>query len=135
MTVQTITFPISEALLQRVEQAASILHLPVEEVLTDTLAAALPDTAEVPSLLQAEITRMTWLSNAELWRIARRRMSKARQEQLTRLASLQKEKSLTIDEQTLLEQLRQEYGRITLCKARAYAILSLRGGKPLLATA
>ena len=135
MTVQTITFPISEALLQRVERAASILHLPVEEVLTDTLAAALPDTADVPSLLQAEITRMTWLSNAELWRIARRRMSKARQEQLTRLASLQKEKSLTIDEQTLLEQLRQEYGRITLCKARAYAILSLRGGKPLLATA
>ncbi len=32
-----------------------------------------------------------------------------------------------------MESLRQEYRHVTLRKARAYALLSMRGGRPLLA--
>jgi hypothetical protein len=39
----------------------------------------------------------------------------------------------TIQESRTLAALREEYGRVTLKKARAYTLLSLRGGQPLLA--
>jgi hypothetical protein len=51
---------------------------------------------------------------------------------MQQLIQLQGERSLTPTEQSQLEDLRREYGRTTLLKARAYALLSLRGGKPLL---
>ncbi len=49
------------------------------------------------------------------------------------LASLsERQGSLNQEEQQLLECLRERYGRITLRKARAFAVLSLRAGNPLL---
>jgi hypothetical protein len=82
--------------------------------------------------MQAELTRMTWLDSQELWRMAREQMSAEAQEQLRQLTQVQGQRALTSKEQAQLDALRQEYGRITLLKARAYALLSLRGGEPLL---
>ena len=48
------------------------------------------------------------------------------------LRDLSQQAKPTLPEQKLLDELRREYGRITLRKARAYALLSLRGGQPLL---
>jgi len=59
-------------------------------------------------------------------------MSAAVQEQLQQLTHLQGQRPLTPDEQAQLDALRQDYGRRTLLKARAYVLLSLRGGEPLL---
>ena len=59
-------------------------------------------------------------------------MSAEAQERLQQLAHLQGQRALTAAEQEQLDALRQEYGRTTLLKARAYALLSLRGGEPLL---
>ena len=60
-------------------------------------------------------------------------MTDKQQQELQALAELQTRRSLTQQEQETLEALRQEYGRATLRKARAYMLLSLRGGRPLLA--
>jgi hypothetical protein len=76
---------------------------------------------------------MTWLSDQELWAIARSMMTEEQQERLHYLTKLQTQRMLNQEEQEALEFLRQEYGRVTLRKARAYALLSLRGGRPLLA--
>jgi predicted anti-sigma-YlaC factor YlaD len=54
-------------------------------------------------------------------------MPEEQQQQLRTLTELRAERSLTPEEQETLEMLRQEYGRRTLYKARAYALLSLRG--------
>jgi hypothetical protein len=75
---------------------------------------------------------MTWLDTPELWRLARGQLSAETQEQLQQLTHLQEHRLLTPEEQTQLDALRQQYGCITLLKARAYALLSLRGGEPLL---
>ena len=64
--------------------------------------------------------------------MAREQMSAAAQTQLQQLTHLQGQRPLTPDEQEQLDTLRQEYGCMTLLKARAYALLSLRGGDPLL---
>lgn len=83
--------------------------------------------------VRADLTRMTWLSDQELWAIARSMMTEEQQERLHYLTKLQAQRPLTQEEQEAIEFLRQEYGRVTLRKARAYALLSLRGGRPLLA--
>jgi hypothetical protein len=130
MTTITLTLP--EQTMEQAQQAAAALQRPVEDVLRDLLAAVLPTMPDVPDAMQAELIRMTWLDSQELWRIAREQMSAAAQAQLQQLTHLQGQRPLTPDEQAQLDALRRAYGRMTLLKARAYAILSLRGGEPLL---
>src|SRR5215467_6964589 len=128
MTTITLTLP--ERTMEQAQQAAAALQRPVEEVLCDLLAVVLPTMHDVPDDMQAELMRMTWLDSQALWRIAREQMPAAAQAQLQHLTHLQG--PLPPDEQAQLGALRQEYGRMTLLKARAYALLSLRGGEPLL---
>ena len=130
--MMTITLTLPERIIEQAQQAAAALQRPVEEVLSDLLVAVLPTMQDVPDDMQAELIRMTWLESQELWRIAREQMSAAVQEQLQQLTHLQEQRPLTPDEQAQLDALRQDYGRMTLLKARAYALLSLRGGEPLL---
>ena len=77
--------------------------------------------------------RMTWLDLQTLWAIAQSSLSTRKQEQLDYLAELQTQRALTAAKTADLESLRQEYGRATLRKAQAYALLTIRGGRPLLA--
>ncbi len=130
MTTITLTLP--ERIMEQAQQAAAALQRPVDEVLSDLLVAVLPTMQDVPDDMQAVLIRMTWLESQELWRIAREQMSAAVQEQLQQLTHLQGQRPLTPNEQAQLDALRQDYGRMTLLKARAYALLSLRGGEPLL---
>ncbi len=127
-----ITLQLSDQTMQQAQQAAATLRRPVEEVLSEMLSAMLPSVQDAPSALQVELMRMTWLDNDELWQMAQRQMTISAQEHMQQLSQLHGERPLTEEEQQQLEALRQEYGRITLIKARAYALLSLRGGKPLL---
>jgi len=133
MAAQTVTLHLPEAVMRRARVAAKVLQHPVEEVLAAALSATLPDVENVPQDMQDELARMTWLSDQALWDIAHTTMSHEHQQQLLRLTELQDHRPLTTQERETLETLRQEYGRITLRKARAYALLSLRGGKLLLA--
>lgn len=133
MNARSVTLHLPEAVMRRARQAATVLQRPVEEVLSDTLAASLPDVEDTPPDMQAELARMTWFSDQELWTVAQSTMSEEQQEKLRYLIELQAQRSLTQEEQETLEALRREYGRVTLRKARAYALLSLRGGRPLLA--
>ena len=128
----TITLSLPEQTMEQARQAARTLQKPVEEVLAEMLVAVLPSVHDAPADVQAELTHMTWLDNKALWEIARRTMSPEDQVDMAELVRRQSERTLTETEQSQLDALRHEYGRITLMKARAYALLSLRGGKPLL---
>jgi hypothetical protein len=83
--------------------------------------------------MAADLARMASLSDQDLWMIARSAMSRREQEMLACLSELQSQRDLSDNETARLDALRQTYGQVTLRKARAYALLSLRGGKPLLA--
>jgi len=111
---------------------SQLLQRPLEEVLTLTLSSALPDVEDAPPEMQTDLVEMTWLSDEALWTIAESQMSDEAQAQL---ADLSQRQDLVAHEQDILQSLRQQYGQITLRKARAYALLSLRGGKPLLSLA
>jgi hypothetical protein len=128
----TITLTLPEKTLSQAKQAAAALRRPLEDVLSDMLTAMLPEVSGTPGEMQADLAAMTWLDNEALWNIARSEMSAEQQAALQQLAEQQGERSLTSKEKADLEKLRREYGRITLRKARAYSLLSLRGGTPLL---
>ncbi len=132
MSTQNVTLQLSDGLLQRAKLAATSLQRPLEDVLTATLAAALPDVQDAPADMRSELARMTWLSDQDLWAIAGSAMSGRDQEMFAYLSELQSQRDLSDNETAKLDALRQTYGQVTLRKARAYALLSLRGGKPLL---
>ena len=129
--MQSITLYFPQDVMLRAKRVADVLQRPLEEVLTTTLASALPDVEDAPADMQAELVRMTWFSDQELWAIANSMMSEEGQKQLADLSD-QAQRQLTQDEREK-KALRQEYGRTTLRKARAYALLSMRGGRLLLA--
>jgi hypothetical protein len=128
----TITIDLPEKTISEAQQAAKVLQRPLEEMLSDMLMAMLPKVADAPEDMQAELTAMTWLDSNALWEIARSEMPTKKQEMMLQLVEQQNERLLTPSEMSHLDELRQEYGRFTLRKARAYALLSLRGGTPIL---
>ncbi len=132
MTTQTITLNLPVSVLRRAKKMAQTLQRPLEEVLTLTLSTTLPDVEDAPPEMQSELMRMTWLSDQELWAIAQNQMSDEEQAQLDDLSQRLALGGSSPDEQETVLALRQRYGQITLRKARAYALLSLRSGKPLL---
>ncbi len=133
--MDNITLTLSEPVLRRATETAALLDQSVEEVLAFAIDAALPDVGDAPRELQRELLQMTWLPNDELWSIAHSQMNGEEQQRLSSLVEQQQRQVLTVEEEHTIELLRQEYGRITLRKARAYALLSLRSGYPLLKAA
>lgn len=129
-----VTLVLSDALLERARHTAEALGEPLETVLTATLAAGLPDVENVPAEMRQELARMIWASDTDLRAIAHAELAAAMQAELEQLNARQAEQSLSEREAEKLEALRLEYARMTLRKARAYALLSLRNGNLPLAT-
>lgn len=99
----SITLTVPEQTLEQVRQAAAVLQRPVEEVVGALLGAVLPALHDVPEDVRAELLRMTWLPNQDLWAIAQTSMSPTAQEHLRQLTQLQAQRALTADEQTQLD--------------------------------
>ena len=128
----TITLELPESLVQRAGHAAQAVHRPVEEVITAMLDGVLPLLDDVPPEMQRELVEMTWLDDNRLLAIADSTMPDEDQQ---RMAELSGHEWLAPAQQDELKALRDRYGNITLRKARALALLSVRSGKRLLADA
>ena len=128
----TITLELPDALAERAGGAARAMHRPLEDVLTAMLDGALPALADVPADMQAELLEMTWWDDATLMATADETLSEGQQ---LHLAQLSATAPLSDAQREELEALRAEYGKLTLRKARAMALLSIRSGKRLLANA
>ena len=128
----TLTFEISDSLLKRAHEAAQALDRPVEDILVGALSVSLPDIHDVPASMRNELLEMTFFDEESLWQIAKGEMTTAEQSELRALLDVE-QRPLVPQEQVRLQELRESYGKAMLRKARAYALLSLRSGQPLLA--
>lgn len=108
------------------------MHRPVEDVIMAMLEGVLPLLDDVPPEMQAELVEMAWLDDDRLLSIADAMMP---DEDQRRMAELSSSDALEPEQQKELDALRDEYGTMTLRKARALALLSVRSGKRLLAAA
>jgi hypothetical protein len=133
MTTQTITLTLPVGLMERAQLAAQVLNHPIEQVLTAVLSATLPDLSNAPADMQAELLQMSLLTEQELWSVAESRMRPEQQVGWQKLNESALVRLLSKDEQQQREALLNEYDRILIRKARAYALLSARSGRLLLA--
>lgn len=125
MNHMTISLP--EQLYRRLERVAAHRQMRVQELVTETLQATLPEIEGIPPDIQDEILLLDHLGESELQLIATGEMTMADQEALEQLLDLQSVRELHKDEAIELERLRGEYGRVLIRKARAYALLAEKG--------
>lgn len=125
-----VLIELPESTLAGVRYAAARMHRPTEELLSQLIQLSL-DVESLPGEERDDLLEMAWLDNRALWQIARGQLTAKQQKRISQLSQRQVEESFSLAEQNELDKLRHEYGRMTLRKARAFAILSLRGGRPL----
>lgn len=127
MTTAVVDIPVPQEIYDRLEKAAVRLEKSVPALLSDALLAVLPENETIPSNIQSEVAQLESLNIQELWTVARSEMSEEQQTMMEHLLYLQSSQKLKAPDSRKLEELRVEYGRIMLCKARAFAILAERG--------
>ncbi len=127
MNFQTVTLRVPNPVYQRVKRAAEALQRPLEEMIVNTLRVAVPLLDDVSPTMAAELAALSSLPDEALWQVAKSVMSAKSQNRFSTLAAIQRERRLTFAEEKKINALREEYGRVTLRKAQAYALLHQRG--------
>lgn len=127
MTFQTITLNIPSRVYWRAQRAAEAVRRPIEHVIVETLDTALPSLDDAPTEMIDELAAMHTLPDKKLKEVARCIMPAKQQARLRRLSAAQQERPLKPAEVRELDELMNEYGRVTLRKAHAYALLHKRG--------
>ena len=125
----TITLNLPDSIVHRAGRAARAMHRPLEETITAILDGALPSLDDVPQDMRTELVEMTWWEDAKLVEAADATLLEIRQQRMIELSATDRLSDL---EKKEIDSLRREYGRVTLRKARALALLSVRSGKRLL---
>jgi hypothetical protein len=128
MAMNSVTLQLPESSYKRAQRAAMLLNRSIEDFLESMLNSSLPVLDDAPSNdLAAEIAKLSTLSDADLWRVARSQMTATDEEQLHDLLDAQAERTLTEEEEAQLDALYHQVGRLTLIKSQAYALLHQRG--------
>ncbi len=123
-----ITIHLPDGLYRRLERLASLTSQPLERLIVMTLSSSLPPLPDdlTPALRNA-LLALESLSDDELQQVAQATIPNIEYERLTTLRDVQRERSLTTDEQTDLDQLMQDADILVLKKAYAAVLLKWRG--------
>lgn len=128
MPQQTVSVTLPEPLYQRVRETAAVLARSVQDVLTESIALALPRLEkDLPPEIRSELGPMALLSDAELHKVGRETLDQDRQARLEALAERQKKQPLGEAERAELDELMAETQRVMLHRAEARRLMALRG--------
>ena len=123
----TITLELPEPLYRFARQVAEATQKPLETVLRDSIAHALPPLNDIPHEQAVEFATLAALDDATLWRQTRVMMSEAEQLEMRELLENQGAGQLTSVEHARLQALLDSYGHAMVRKAHAYLLLARRG--------
>ena len=126
-TAQTVTLSLPSLLYQKVQRLAQTLRRPIEDVLVDAVATALPPLAGLPSELTHDLDGLAFLNDDELWRIARSTLSTEHYQQMDDLLVRKGQAQLVAAEQQNLDRLLDEYQSLILRRGQAAVLLQRRG--------
>ena len=122
----TITIEIPGSLFQSLKQKADFMHRPVEDLVIQTLAIAAPP-ADLPPGLAIELEAKLNFSDDALWAATKPSISATERARLEQLNSLTGTRLLSEVEKEEQSQLLSAWQRSMARRARAFAILKLRG--------
>ena len=127
MLEKTITVTLPEVAFRRLQRAAELTHRSVDDILVGALDATLSAPPDLPAELADELAAMALFSDAALQAAGESSLSPAQRRRMGQLTQAGKARPLTSAESAELAQLLEWYDRSVLRRARALAILSLRG--------
>ena len=127
MDTHAVTLELSPSVYRIARQVSDAVGRPVERVLEDSLALALPPLDDVPLAEMDDLAGLALLDDAALWQVARATMAEREQADLEELLDAQAAGELQFDEGSRLKSLMDTYGLMTLRKAHAYLLLARRG--------
>ncbi|MBI5293572.1 MAG: hypothetical protein HY872_16980 [Chloroflexi bacterium] len=123
MEMMTVQLP--KRLFERLERAAKRLHRPVDEYIIQSLDLSIPP--ELPVDWQAELEEMLYFNDEKLRQAAEPLFSPNEQKRLRELNYSAGERELTDAEQKEADALLEKYHFSTVRRARALAVLKMRG--------
>jgi hypothetical protein len=123
--METMTLELPKPIFEKLIHMAELSHRPVVEYLSESLdLKVMPD---VPAEMQAELAQMIYLNDKALWDATQPVLSPKEVERLRELNRRLKESGLSTDETREIDALVLKYNFSTLRRARAFALLKLRG--------
>ena len=127
MAEETVTLTFPETSYRVLKRAAELTHRSLDDLLASTLNVALSLPPELPSDLADELGAMVWYNDQALWAASESSLSPSQRRRMSQLTEAGKERPLAASETAELEHLLDEYDRSVLRRARALAILGMRG--------
>lgn len=123
--METIALELPRPVFEKLTRLAELSHRPVVEYLTESLdLKMLPD---MPAEMQAELAQMTYLNDKALWDATQPTFLPQESERLRELNQQARESGLAADEMRESDALILKYNFSVLRRARAFALLKLRG--------
>lgn len=123
MEMATVQLP--KLLFDRLARMAELAHRPVAEYIAQSLDVVVPFDA--PLEVQASLANMINLSDRALWDATQSALRSVEDNRLRQLNHVAGERDLNATEQAELDRLMEVYYFSVLQRARAFAILKLRG--------
>ncbi len=123
----SVTLHLPDLLYQQVKRLAQTFRRPVEDVLLDAVATALPPLTGLPQDLADELANLAFLNDSDLWQVARSTLPAKHHQQVDALLARKGQGELTSDEQQTLDRLLHEYQSLVLRRAQAAMLLQRRG--------
>ncbi|HEX6543857.1 MAG TPA: hypothetical protein VF040_19030 [Ktedonobacterales bacterium] len=131
MAVDAITIHLPDGLYRRLERLASLTHQPLEGLIVKTLSSSLPPLPDdLPPATRDALMALESLNDNELQQVVQATLPDQQYERLTMLREQRRERILSANEQTDLDQLQQEADTLVLKKAYAAVLLKWRGQSP-----
>lgn len=127
MAAERVTLELEEPIYRAARQVADATGQPLDAVLRTSIAHALPPLDDVPTGQAADLAALALLGDGALWRTARSALDAAQQAELRDLLDRQGGGELGGAGEARLQELLDEYGRLTVRKAHAYLLLARRG--------
>ncbi len=121
----TITLP--EKIYQRVSQRSRLAQRSVADEVAAIVADSVAEAVSLPADMEAELSQLRFLNDAELWRAAQMKATDEENERMQQLVEIQQREGLTPAEQQEAEQLSRFFNRIMLVRAEAAVLLKNRG--------
>jgi hypothetical protein len=127
-TAITVNFP--KPVYQRLQRQAKVMRTPISEIVVQTIKQSLPAWLDViPIEHERQLAKLHDLSDSQLEKFAKSKLSIAKQRKLDKLLQKNSEGQLTSRELDELDNLHLEANFLTLKKAQALVILKERGCK------
>jgi hypothetical protein len=127
MAAHAVTLQLPAPLYDLFQGRAERAHRSLEEELLDAVATAATDEEKLSQEMTKALEDLKLLSDEELLRAARNRLSDEARSQLERLNLKQQREKLTSAEKERLEQLVREYDEAMLLRAETLLLLKERG--------